>query len=162
MQTRKIEIRWTDLDPNRHVSNSKLIDFMSHTRMAFLEDRGFGQKDLEEHQLGPIVFHEHVYYFREALPGAPLYVSLELKGMSDEGSFFEFEQNIYDKRGKNLVGYEMIGGWMDLKTRKITSLSPQIIKKFDVFERSQDFRRLTKADTRSKTQKPNDVDPAQL
>ena len=162
MQTKKIDIRWTDLDPNRHVSNSSLLDYMSHARVSMLEDEGIGQDDFAKHKLGPIVFHEHIYYFREALPGGSLYVSIDLKGLSKDGSFFEFEQNIYDEAGNNLVGYDIIGGWMDLKTRKITSRPEEVMKKFDGIERSADFRELTKTDTRAQNKKPKPVDPKQF
>ena len=45
MYTKQFEIRWSDLDANLHLGNSKYMDFMSHTRMSFLINNNL---DLEE------------------------------------------------------------------------------------------------------------------
>ena len=42
MYTKKFEIRWNDLDANKHLGNSAYIEFMSHTRMSFLTEYGVG------------------------------------------------------------------------------------------------------------------------
>jgi acyl-CoA thioester hydrolase len=42
MFTKEFDIRWSDLDANRHLANSAFINFMSHTRMAYLIENGFG------------------------------------------------------------------------------------------------------------------------
>lgn len=162
MQLKKINIRWTDLDPNRHVSNSSLLDFMSTARIAILEEQGFGQKDLQECNLGPIVFHEHIYYFQEVPPGGFIYVGLELTGLSKDGRFFSFDQNIYDKNGNNLIGYDMIGGWMDLKERKIVPVPDEMQEQFNQIEKSPNFKTLRSEDTREPGKAPCSIDPEQL
>ena len=73
---KEFEIRWSDTDANRHLANSAYINFMSHTRMAYLGLLGFNQKSMGAHNIGPVVFYEHVYYFKEAFPGMPVKVSL--------------------------------------------------------------------------------------
>ncbi len=40
MFVKEFEIRWSDLDANRHMANSAYINFMSHTRMAYLGQLG--------------------------------------------------------------------------------------------------------------------------
>ncbi|MEX0273937.1 MAG: acyl-CoA thioesterase, partial [Flavobacteriaceae bacterium] len=81
MYLKEFEIRWSDVDANRHMANSAYLNFMSHTRMSFLMEMGFGQKILSQHQIGPVVFYEHMYYFKEIFPGKPIKVSLEVTGM---------------------------------------------------------------------------------
>ena len=66
---KEFEIRWSDMDANRHMANSAYINFMSHTRMAYLGQLGFNQNSMAAHNIGPVVFYEHVYYFKEAFPG---------------------------------------------------------------------------------------------
>ena len=41
MFIKEFEVRWSDVDANRHLANSAYINFMSHTRMAFLLELGF-------------------------------------------------------------------------------------------------------------------------
>ena len=61
MYTKDFEIRWSDMDANGHMANAAYINFMSHTRMAFLMELGFNQRALAENNIGPVVFHEHVH-----------------------------------------------------------------------------------------------------
>ncbi|HET8808868.1 MAG TPA: thioesterase family protein [Flavobacteriaceae bacterium] len=159
MYTKKFEIRWSDIDANRHLSNSAYVNYMSHTRMGFLIENGFGQQELVKHNLGPVVFHEHIYYFQELFAGNPVTVSLQLKGISEDGMFFEFLHNFYDPRGKNCARCEMLGSWIDMKTRKLTVLPEKFLKNLNTLERTDDFKILTKEDTRKHGVFPIDLSP---
>lgn len=158
MYIKEFEVRWSDVDANRHLANSAYINFMAHTRMTFLWEMGLDQRLLEEHQIGPVVFFEHMYYFKEVFPGRPIRVSLEVAGMSEDGKFFEFHHNFYDSKGKNVAHCEMMGAWMSLKTRSLISLPQQLLQIFDKVERPKRFRILTKKDTRKYAKVPNDLD----
>ena len=148
MYLKDFEVRWSDVDANRHLANSAYTNFMSHTRMAYLMELGFDHKTLAEQQLGPVVFYEHMYYFKEAFPGRPVRVSLEVMGMSENGQFFEFHHNFFNHKGENFAHCEMMGAWMDLKTRKLTGLTDDFLKRFHSAEKAEEFRFLTKEDTR--------------
>ena len=157
MYLKEFEIRWSDIDANRHLANSAYVNFMSHVRMAFMLENGLGQKELAQYNLGPVVFYEHIFYFRELFPGKPVQVSLELKGLSEDGMFFEFVHNFYDHRGKNCASCEMLGSWIDLKTRKLTILPEGFRDKFKLLGRTGDFRVLTREDTRKHGVFPKDL-----
>ena len=157
MYLKEFQIRWNDLDANRHLANSAYVNYMSHTRMSRLIELGFDHQLMARHQIGPVVFYEHIYYFKEVLPGPPIRVSLEVKGLSEDGMFFEFHHNFYDHKGRNIARCEMLGGWISLETRKLTSLSPELLDKFNEAEKSGDFRILTKEDTRKFAKKPIDL-----
>ncbi|MBP1840371.1 acyl-CoA thioesterase [Formosa algae] len=156
MYTKQFEIRWSDIDANRHLANSAYTNFMSHTRMAFLLESGFSSKDMAKHNIGPVVFYEHMYYFKEAFLGQPITVGLEVSGISEDGRFFKFEHNFYNDKGENLAHCEMLGGWIDLKERKLTSLPEVLMDMANAFPKTEDFKVLTKADTRvfNKVPKP--------
>ncbi|APG60691.1 acyl-CoA thioesterase [Christiangramia salexigens] len=162
MYSKSFEIRWSDLDANRHLANSAFINFMSHTRMGFLTENGFGQKELSHYNLGPIVFYEHIYYFREIFAGKPVRVTLELKGLSEDGMFFEFVHKIYDYKGRHCADCEMMGSWIDLEERKLTVLPDELYEKISHTPRSEDFRILTKEDTRKFGKKPKDLSPEEF
>jgi len=157
MYLKEFEIRWSDVDANRHLANSAYVNFMSHTRMAFLQQLGFDQKTFAENQIGPVVFHEHLYYFKEVFPGRPIRVSLEVAGMSEDGKFFEFHHNFYDSEGKNVAHCEMMGAWISLQTRGLISLPEELLKIFNTVERPEGFRILTKEDTRKFAKVPKDL-----
>ena len=157
MFTKEFEIRWSDVDANRHLANSAYINFMSHTRMAYLVEIGFGQEEMAKNNLGPVVFYEHIYYFKEVFPEKPVRVSLELKGLSEDGMYFEFAHNFYDVKGRNVAHCEMLGAWIDLKTRKLSQLPKELYKKFNSITKTDDFRVLTKEDTRKFNKRPKDL-----
>jgi len=157
MYTKQFEIRWSDVDANRHLRNSAYIDYMSHTRMAFLMENGLDQKHLSKYDLGPVAFYEHMYYFREVFPGKPVKVSLQLKGISEDGMYFQFLHNFYDENGKNFARCEMMGGWIDLKERKLVGLPKELFNNFEALEKTDDFKIITKEDTRKYSERPKDL-----
>ena len=157
MFTKKYSVLWPDLDANWHFANHSYIKYSADTRMSFFDSIGLTKDKLEAHMRGPVVFYEHMYYFKEVCPGKPVRVSLEVAGMSEDGCFFEFRHNFYDYKGRN-VGYcEMMGAWISLKTRQLTPLSPEMLERFSDKERTEDFRFLTKEDTRKFAKKPKDL-----
>lgn len=157
MYLKDFEIRWNDIDANRHLANKAYIEFAAHTRMSFLTENGFDQKMLATHNIGPVVFYEHIYYFKEVFAGKPIQVSLELSGLSEDGMFFEFTHNYYDHKGKNFAHSEMMGAWIDLKTRKLISLPKEFYSLLNSVERPDNFRVLTKDDTRKFAKVPKDL-----
>lgn len=145
---KEFDIRWSDLDPNRHLANSAYINLTSATRMAFMIDQGFGHKQMTMYQIGPLVFHEHIHYFKEIFGGQTIYVSMELAGLSADGAFFKFVHNFYDSEGRHMAHAWMLGAWFQLKTRKITALPDPFMALTTTLRRTVDFIVLTKEDTR--------------
>lgn len=159
MYTKEFEIRWNDLDANRHLANKAYIEFAAHTRMSYLIEKGFDQRLLGKLNIGPVVFYEHIYYFKEVFSGKPVTVSLELKGMSEDGMFFEFHHNYYDYKGRNVAHCEIMGAWIDLGSRKLIGLPEEAAHLFEEVDRAEDFRVLTKEDTRKHAKMPVDLKP---
>ncbi|MBT0607017.1 acyl-CoA thioesterase [Aequorivita echinoideorum] len=157
MYLKEFEIRWSDVDANRHLRNSAYIDFMSHTRMSFLMESGLDQRQLEEFNLGPVAFSERMLYFKEVFPGKPVRVSLQLKGISEDGMYFQFLHNFYDHDGKNFARCEMMGGWIDLNERKLVGLPENLLKNLRTMEKTENFKVITKEETRKYGEKPKDL-----
>lgn len=154
---KEFDIRWSDLDANRHLANAAYINYMSHTRMAYLGQLGFNQKSMAHHNIGPVVFYEHMYYFKEVFAGKPIKVSLDLKGLSEDGMFFEFQHDFFDNQGKNFARCEMMGGWLDLKERRLMGLPQEFLDAFEQMEKGEGFKTLTKEDTRRFPRLPKDL-----
>jgi acyl-CoA thioester hydrolase len=158
MYSQSFEIRWSDLDANRHLANSSYQNFMSHTRMAFLVENGFSQQELVKYNIGPIVFYEHIFYFKEIKPEDKVRVSLELKGLSENGMFFQFEHNVYNQKGENCARCDMMGSWIDLKSRQLTVLPEHLLYPLEHLTKTEDYKVLTKEDTRKFGVKPKHLD----
>lgn len=148
MYTKDFEVRWNDIDANRHLANSAFVNFMSHTRLAFLMELGFDQKTMVDYKIGPVAFYEHMYYFKEAFLGNKIKVSLDIKGLSEDGKFFEFNHDFYNEKGENIARCEMMGAWINLKSRKLTGLAEELLSRFSELEKADGFKVLTKEDTR--------------
>ena len=148
MYIKDFEVRWSDIDANRHLANSAYVNLMSHTRMAFLMEQGFDQKTMVTYKIGPVAFYEHMYYFKEAFLGNQVKVSLEIMGLSEDGKFFEFHHNFYNDKGENIARCEMMGAWISLESRKLIGLAIELQSKFNDIEKAADFKVLTKEDTR--------------
>lgn len=157
MYLKEFEVRWNDLDANRHLANSSYINFMSHTRLSFMMENGFGQHNMVKHNIGPVVFYEHMFYFKEIFPGKPVRVSLQLKGISEGGMYFEFQHNFYNAEGVNMARCNMMGGWIDLQTRKLRDLPESLFFALNQLDKTEDFKILTKEDTRKYQQYPKDL-----
>ncbi len=154
MYTKQFEIRWSDIDANKHLANSAYINFMSHTRSAFLKENGFSLMTLSKAGLGPVVFYEHVHYFKESFLGEIVTVSLEVSGLSENGTFFRFRHNFYNAKGENLAFSEILGAWIDLNTRKLAELPEYLLELANKFPKTNDFKFLTKEDTRALGRRP--------
>lgn len=156
MFTREFDVRWSDLDANRHMANSAYQNFMSHTRMAYLIENGFTQRELAAYNLGPVIFSEQIYYFREIHQGKPITVTCEITGISDDGSLFSFRHDFYDVKGRNLARGIMTGAWMDLKDRKIIPLHKDLLSSFNQLPKADDFKVIVPEQTRAHGQFPID------
>ncbi len=154
MYLKPFEVRWSDLDANNHMANSAYANFMSHTRMACFLEQGIDHNLLARHHLGPVIFYEHIYYFKEIVPGQAVRVSLEILGLSADGMLFEFHHNFYDEAGRNLAQCEMMGGWIDLNKRSLTPLPAEMLAIVEAMEKAPGFRTLTRQDTRRHLKHP--------
>ncbi len=153
----KMEIRWSDLDPNQHLANSGYMNLMSATRMKYMVMQGIGYQDLKKLNLGPVVLREEIHYFKEVFPGKPIYVSYEIIGASEDGTFYKIRHDFYNYKGGNFARGIMTGTWIDMKTRKITPPSTFIFEKLITKNRGDDFVRLDPKEMRLKNIQPKNI-----
>lgn len=157
MYKKQLEVRWSDVDANRHLANSAYVNFMSHTRVSFFEDHNFSLSNLAMYDISPVIFYEHIYYFKEAFMGVPITVTLEIKGLSEDGMFFKFEHNLYNPKGEHLAHCELMGAWINLKTRALSALPKHLLDEITALPKAPDFKTLTKEDTRKYGKRPKNL-----
>lgn len=141
-------IRWNDLDANRHAANTTFVALFTDTRMQFLNAHGVTQTTFAEHNMGPVIFNENIHYLRELNGGEQVYVDLELNGMSENGTFFEFNQHLYNSKGEIAAFLNIIAAWFSLETRKLISPPPVVMEMFQAVPKTEGFRFLQKQDIR--------------
>jgi acyl-CoA thioester hydrolase len=126
MYTKDFQIRWSELDANRHVANSSYADLLSETRMSYLRENGFTQMKFEEVGIGPVIFTEEFFYIREIKPNEKIKVSLELLANSESFKYIKFAHCIFNDEAKLSVYSETFFGWFSLKDRKLIVPPPLI------------------------------------
>jgi acyl-CoA thioester hydrolase len=127
MYTKDFQIRWSDLDANRHVANSSYVDLLSETRMSYLRENGFTQTKFEEYGIGPVIFTEEFYYIKEIKPNENIKISVELMANSESFKYIKFAHCIFNDEGKLCVYSETFFGWFSLTERRLV-VPPELIK----------------------------------
>ncbi len=118
---KKIEVRWSDSDQNRHVRHSSYYDYGAHARIRFFMERGFDFSQLEELRIGPILFKEECSFIREIRPDDTITINI-LKGkVTEDGSRWILHHEIFDQHGEKKAHITVKGAWIDLDRRKLTN-----------------------------------------
>lgn len=157
MFTKKYSVLWPDLDANWHFANHSYIKYSADTRMSFFDSIGLTKDKLEAHMRGPVVFYEHMYYYKELKLEDEFIVSVEVDGYSDDKRFGRLLQNFYSSDGINLARLELIFGFIDLKTRTLSKFPDNEFEKFKTSNKTKSFKIMTKDDTRISGKTPLDI-----
>ena len=72
------------------------------------------------------------------------------------GEVYNFDNDLrdYNHEGENMARCNMMGGWIDLQTRKLRDLPNKLFLALNELEKTGDFKNLTKDDTRKFKQFP--------
>ena len=117
--SKKLEIRWADLDPNFHVLHSKYYDFGAFCRMSFFTEHGITKAVMMENNIGPIIFREECIIKREIKFGDELEVFLKLSRCNEDGSRWSMVHELWTN-GNTLAALITIdGAWIDTAIRKL-------------------------------------------
>ena len=140
MFKKEFTIRWSEIDPNMHLTSAAYIKYITDARMEFFDESGFGMAEMREAMVGPIVLTEKSYFFKEVHPGEKVFVTISNAGMTRDHKFIRIEQRMFNEKGENnFLGYTVIA-FMDAVARKIISPSSQIIEMIESLIKSERFR----------------------
>ncbi|NRA65641.1 MAG: thioesterase family protein [Pseudobacteriovorax sp.] len=127
----KFQVRFSDLDANRHLRNTAYSEFAAQSRFNLLHEMGFTMKDLAAAKIGPIIFSEHAAYHAETLLGDQVIVHTYLAEMSESGHKWQFKHEIY-KNTKTLAAVlTTTGAWMNLSERRVAAPPEALRDKFN-------------------------------
>lgn len=142
MYSKDFEIRWSDLDANRHVANSSFSDLITETRMIFFRESGFTQDSFAKHNIGPVIFSEEFYYVREIKPDEKIKVSIEILANSEDYKYLKFGHCIFNSEGKMSIYSEAFFGWFGLKERKLIPPPSEIAQILSTLEKDERWQLL--------------------
>ena len=134
-----IQIRWTDIDANRHLRHSAYYDYGAVARMNFFIQHELTTKHFEEARIGIILFREEALFKREIVYEDNVTIDIALTKASSDFSRWSIQHHIY-KNGDTLAAIINVDGeWIDLTKRKLAAPDGLIRKVFSAMPRSEDF-----------------------
>ena len=152
------EVRWSDIDANRHLANSSYVEYCAQTRMAFMTKHKMGLAELNRWGIGPVILHERFSFFKEMYMGQNVIVSLEIDGFSEDGSIYKFLHRFFLPDGTHCATSEATGVWIDMMLRKSTTPPDDILEVLKEFK-SENFTQMSREDLKNLPFRPENVDP---
>jgi acyl-CoA thioester hydrolase len=141
---RTIQIRWSDMDSNRHLRHSAYYDYGAAMRMMVLSDHGLTLKKLEEFEIGPILFREEAIFKREIRLEDQISLDVAIVKSTPDFSRWSLRHNFIKGDGTLAAILNIDGAWMDLIGRKLT-VPPELVQLiFGTFPKAHDYQLIEK------------------
>jgi len=134
-----IQIRWSDLDQNRHLRHSAYYDYGATVRTTLFSQTGLTNAKLEELHIGPILFREEAVFRREIKFEDQITMDLQIVRALPDFSRWSLRHHLHKADGTLAATLHMDGAWIDLQKRKLSVPDPFIQALFVDFPRAEDF-----------------------
>lgn len=135
----ELNIRWADIDANRHLRHSVYYDFAAAMRMNYLNRSGLTTAKLIEYHIGPILFREEAIFKREVKLEDKVSIDVGLSKALPDYSRWSLSHRIIKPDGTICTIITVDGAWMDIEKRKLTVPNEFIQNIFAGFPKSPDF-----------------------
>ena len=133
------EAGWRDVDPNGHLANTSYMEYAVDTRVAYFASRGFPPVDFHRFGFGPVIKNDFIEYYREIVMMEPFVVTMEISGLSEDGSRFRIVNNIYKEDRVLSARITSVGGWLGFKERKLIEPPTVILDALSSLIHTADF-----------------------
>ena len=135
-----IEVRWSDIDANRHLRHSVYYDYGAYARMTWLTRNGLTTAMMEEFQTGPILFREEAVFRREVKFEDSLSITTEITKATDDFGRWSIRHQFIKADGTIAATLTVEGAWIDIEKRKLAIPNEAIRAAFTKLPRSADFQ----------------------
>jgi len=139
------EVRWTDIDANRHVRYSAYIDAAAELRYRYFTQHNLPPETFNVLGVGPIYTSLMVNFYREVRLGETLTITFQLAGISPQGIRWKAWHDFLKENGKKAVSLCVEGTFLNLTNRQPTVPSPEILTVFQKAPRRPDFEVLSES-----------------
>ena len=116
------DVRWADIDANKHMRHSAYYDYATHLRVQLLRNIGMDIATLSKLEIGPVLFREGAVFMREISMDDTIRVNVKLKRIREDGSRWTFYHEFHKDEEKVAAIVTVDSAWIDLKKRKLTAL----------------------------------------
>ncbi|HRI78132.1 MAG TPA: acyl-CoA thioesterase [Cyclobacteriaceae bacterium] len=134
-----IQVRWADIDQNRHLRHSVYYDYGATARIACFSQHGLTNMKFEELHIGPIAFREEAVFKREIKFEDRVTVDLEVVRSTPDFGRWSIRHQLFKDDGTLCAVLNLDGAWIDVVKRKLAIPDDYVRKIFDDFPRAKDF-----------------------
>ncbi len=134
-----LQIRWSDIDANRHLRHSVYYDYGAFCRMELLTQLGLSTRKLEELGIGPILFREEALFRREIVFEDRITINTELVRASEDYSRWSIRHQITKEDGSLAATINIDGAWIDMNKRKLAVPDQFVQDVFAQAPKAEDF-----------------------
>jgi acyl-CoA thioester hydrolase len=139
-----IQIRWADIDANRHLRHSAYYDYGATLRMMILSENGLTTEKLEQLQIGPVLFREEALFRREIRLEDVITVDVELLKATPDYGRWSIRHNFLKADGSLAAIINIDAAWIDMVKRKLAVPDEFMQKILANFPKSDDFEFIVK------------------
>jgi acyl-CoA thioester hydrolase len=142
--TKKIEVRWADLDPNFHVRHSAYYDYGASARIDFLQHNGITLQLMKEKSFGLVIFREECVFKKELTLNDKVSIDFFLLKANADYSRWSLQHTIYKNDDTVAAILTLDGSWIDVIKRKLTVPPEVVVKTFGSLPRASNFEWIIK------------------
>jgi acyl-CoA thioester hydrolase len=130
------------MDYNGHMANTAYLDLCADARFRYFEACGFTAADFERAKIGPVVKRDVIQYREEIRLQEELTVSLELAGISPDGSRFRLRNTFVKANDRIAAVVTSDAGWLSLERRRLVVPPKELCSAMKRLSRTDDYEDL--------------------
>lgn len=135
-------VAWAHIDALGHMGNTAYVELAIDARFLYFQSRGFSPEEFVRAGIGPVLRREEVEYLRELRLLDKVRINVKIAGLSQDCSRFRIVNELYREDGELSARITSLGGWLDLKARKLVVPPPVLAEALRGLERTPDFEEL--------------------
>lgn len=138
-----IQVRWSDIDQNRHLRHSAYYDYGATARIACFSQHGLTNLKFEELHIGPILFREEAIFRREIKFEDNVVIDMVVTKALPDFSRWSVRHHFFKEDGTLAATLNLDGAWIDIIQRKLAKPDQFVREIFDDFPKDAAFEWLT-------------------
>ena len=134
-----IQVRWSDIDQNRHLRHSAYYDYGATARIACFSQHGLTNLKFEELRIGPILFREEAIFKREIKFEDRVTVDVSVTRSTRDFARWSLRHQLIKEDGTLAAIINLDGAWIDILKRKLAVPDNFVQAVFDDFPKAADY-----------------------
>jgi acyl-CoA thioester hydrolase len=135
-------VRWADVDANGHMRHSAYADYGADVRIALFVDQGLGPDHFFAVGIAPVLLKEELEYLKEMKLSETFQATCTALALSPDGARWRLLHEFLRGDGRLAARIVATGGWIDLKTRRLSPATPEMVALMNALPRAPEFEEL--------------------